>query len=54
MSKFDYFMWEEVVFFGLVNFIVYWQLIFKNGVVLKFGDMVFIWGAFGGFGSYVM
>ena len=37
---------------GLVNSTAYRQLVSRNGAGMKQGDIVLIWGASGGLGSY--
>jgi crotonyl-CoA reductase len=44
--------WEEAACAGLVNSTAYRQLVSRNGADLKQGDVVLIWGASGGLGSY--
>ena len=44
--------WEEAAAPGLVNSTAYRQLVSKNGGGMKQGDVVLIWGASGGLGSY--
>jgi crotonyl-CoA reductase len=44
--------WEESACPGLVNSTAYRQLVSKNGAGMKLGDVVLIWGASGGLGSY--
>src|ERR1700709_980754 len=44
--------WEEAASPGLVNSTAYRQLVSKNGANMKQGDVVLIWGASGGLGSY--
>jgi len=44
--------WEEAAFPGLVNSTAYRQLVSRNGAGMKQGDVVLIWGASGGLGSY--
>src|SRR3954453_7052323 len=43
---------EEAASPGLVNSTAYRQLVSKNGAAMKQGDVVLIWGASGGLGSY--
>jgi crotonyl-CoA reductase len=52
MPKPDHLTWEEAASPGLVNSTAYRQLISKNGAGMKLGDIVLIWGASGGLGSY--
>jgi crotonyl-CoA reductase len=44
--------WEEAAAPGLVNSTAYRQLVSRNGAGMKQGDIVLIWGATGGLGSY--
>ena len=44
--------WEEAAAPGLVNSTAYRQLVSRNGAGMKQGDVVLIWGASGGLGSY--
>ena len=44
--------WEEAASPGLVNSTAYRQLVSRNGAGMKQGDLVLIWGASGGLGSY--
>lgn len=44
--------WEEAAAPGLVNSTAYRQLVSQNGGGMKQGDVVLIWGASGGLGSY--
>jgi crotonyl-CoA reductase len=44
--------WEEAAAPGLVNSTAYRQLVSHNGAQMKQGDVVLIWGASGGLGSY--
>ncbi len=52
MPKPDHLSWEEAASPGLVNSTAYRQLVSKNGANMKQGDVVLIWGASGGLGSY--
>jgi crotonyl-CoA reductase len=52
MPKPDHLSWEEAASPGLVNSTAYRQLVSKNGADMKQGDVVLIWGASGGLGSY--
>jgi crotonyl-CoA reductase len=52
MPKPDHLTWEEAASPGLVNSTAYRQLVSKNGADMKQGDIVLIWGASGGLGSY--
>ena len=52
MPKPAHLSWEEAAAPGLVNSTAYRQLVSKNGADMKQGDVVLIWGASGGLGSY--
>jgi len=52
MPKAKHLTWEEAASPGLVNSTAYRQLVSRNGAGMKLGDMVLIWGASGGLGSY--
>ncbi|MEO7060988.1 MAG: crotonyl-CoA carboxylase/reductase [Lapillicoccus sp.] len=52
MPKPKHLTWEEAAAPGLVNSTAYRQLISRNGAGMKLGDVVLIWGASGGLGSY--
>jgi crotonyl-CoA reductase len=52
MPKPDHLSWEEAASPGLVNSTAYRQLVSRNGAGMKQGDVVLIWGASGGLGSY--
>ena len=52
MPKPDHLTWEEAASPGLVNSTAYRQLVSRNGAGMKQGDVVLIWGASGGLGSY--
>ena len=52
MPKPDHLSWEEAACPGLVNSTAYRQLVSVNGANMKQGDVVLIWGASGGLGSY--
>jgi crotonyl-CoA reductase len=52
MPKPKHLSWEEAASPGLVNSTAYRQLVSKNGAAMKQGDVVLIWGASGGLGSY--
>lgn len=52
MPKPKHLSWEEAACPGLVNSTAYRQLVSKNGAAMKQGDIVLIWGASGGLGSY--
>ena len=52
MPKPRHLTWEEAACPGLVNSTAYRQLVSHNGAAMKQGDVVLIWGASGGLGSY--
>src|SRR6478609_10986156 len=52
MPKPAHLTWEEAAAPGLVNSTAYRQLVSHNGAHMKQGDVVLIWGASGGLGSY--
>lgn len=52
MPKPSHLTWEEAASLDLVNSTAYRQLISPNGAGMKLGDIVLIWGAAGGLGSY--
>jgi crotonyl-CoA reductase len=52
MPKPGHLTWEEAACSGLVNSTAYRQLVSRNGAAVKQGDVVLIWGATGGLGSY--
>jgi crotonyl-CoA reductase len=52
MPKPGHLTWEEAACPGLVNSTAYRQLVSKNGAAMKQGDVVLVWGASGGLGSY--
>lgn len=52
MPKTPHLTWEEAACPGLVNSTAYRQLVSRNGADMKQGDVVLIWGAAGGLGSY--
>ncbi len=52
MPKPAHLTWEEAACPGLVNSTAYRQLVSRNGADMKQGDVVLIWGASGGRGSY--
>ena len=52
MPKPAHLSWEEAAAPGLVNSTAYRQLVSRNGAQMKQGDVVLIWGASGGLGSY--
>jgi crotonyl-CoA reductase len=52
MPKPAHLTWEEAACPGLVNSTAYRQLVSHHGAGMKQGDIVLIWGASGGLGSY--
>ncbi len=52
LEKPKHLTWEEAASPGLVNSTAYRQLVSRNGAGMKQGDVVLIWGASGGLGSY--
>jgi crotonyl-CoA reductase len=52
MPKPRHLSWEEAASPGLVNSTAYRQLVSHHGAAMKQGDVVLIWGASGGLGSY--
>ncbi len=52
MPRPQHLTWEESAAPGLVNSTAYRQLVTRNGAAMKQGDVVLIWGASGGLGSY--
>jgi crotonyl-CoA reductase len=52
LPKSAHLTWEEAAVPGLVNSTAYRQLVSRNGAGMKQGDVVLIWGASGGLGSY--
>jgi len=52
MPKPKHLTWEEAASPGLVGSTAYRQLVSRNGATMKQGDVVLIWGASGGLGSY--
>lgn len=52
MPKPAHLTWEESASSGLVHSTAYRQLISRHGAQIKLGDVVLIWGAAGGLGSY--
>jgi crotonyl-CoA reductase len=52
MPKPAHLTWEEAACPGLVNSTAYRQLVSHHGAAMKQGDVVLIWGASGGLGSY--
>lgn len=52
MPKPRHLTWEEAASPGLVNSTAYRQLVSHHGANMKQGDVVLIWGASGGLGSY--
>ncbi|TCJ89876.1 crotonyl-CoA carboxylase/reductase [Nocardia alba] len=54
MPKPAHLTWEEAACSGLVNSTAYRQLVSQHGGAMKQGDIVLIWGATGGLGSYAV
>ncbi len=54
MPKPEHLTWEEAASPGLVHSTAYRQLVSRNGADMKQGDIVLIWGACGGLGSYAV
>lgn len=52
LGKVPHLTWEESASTGLVCSTAYRQLVSRNGANMKQGDLVLIWGAAGGLGSY--
>ena len=52
MPKAPHLSWEEAACPGLVNSTAYRQLVSHHGAGMKQGDVVLVWGATGGLGSY--
>ncbi|HSV65225.1 MAG TPA: crotonyl-CoA carboxylase/reductase [Mycobacteriales bacterium] len=52
MPKAAQLSWEEAACPGLVNSTAYRQLVSHHGAAMKQGDVVLVWGASGGLGSY--
>lgn len=52
MPKPRHLSWEEAACPGLVNSTAYRQLVSHHGAAMKQGDVVLVWGASGGLGSY--
>lgn len=52
MFKPAHLTWEEAACPGLAHSTAYRQLVSRNGADMKQGDIVLIWGACGGLGSY--
>jgi crotonyl-CoA reductase len=52
MPKPAHLTWEEAACPGLVNSTAYRQLVSAHGARMKQGDVVLVWGASGGLGSY--
>ncbi|WP_131741767.1 crotonyl-CoA carboxylase/reductase [Actinomadura roseirufa] len=52
MPKPEHLTWEEAAVSGLVHSTAYRQLVSRNGADMKQGDVVLVWGAGGGLGSY--
>jgi crotonyl-CoA reductase len=54
LPKPEHLTWEEAACNGVTNSTAYRQLVSTNGANLKQGDIVLIWGAAGGLGSYAL
>jgi crotonyl-CoA reductase len=52
MPKPAHLSWEEAAAPGLVNSTAYRQLVSHHGAAMRLGDVVLVWGASGGLGSY--
>ncbi|AGL16396.1 crotonyl-CoA carboxylase/reductase [Actinoplanes sp. N902-109] len=52
MPKPRHLTWEEAACSGLVHSTAYRQLVSANGALMRQGNVVLIWGAAGGLGSY--
>lgn len=52
MPKPGHLTWEEAAAPGLVNSTAYRQLVSAHGAAMRLGDVVLVWGASGGLGSY--
>lgn len=52
MTKPAHLTWEEAACSGLVNSTAYRQLVSRHGAMMKQGDVVLVWGAATGLGSY--
>lgn len=52
LPKARHLTWEEAACPGLVNSTAYRQLISPHGAGMKLGDIVLVWGAAGGLGSF--
>jgi crotonyl-CoA reductase len=52
LAKPAHLSWEEAAVPGLVNSTAYRQLVSHHGAAMKQGDLVLVWGASGGLGSY--
>jgi crotonyl-CoA reductase len=52
MPKAAHLTWEEAASPGLVHSTAYRQIVSRNGAQMKQGDVVLIWGAAGGLGSF--
>lgn len=52
MPKPSHLAWEEAACTSLVNSTAYRQLVSRNGADMKQGDIILIWGAAGGLGSF--
>ena len=54
MPKPEHLTWEETAVNALCNSTSYRMLVSRNGAQMKQGDVVLIWGASGGIGSYAV
>jgi crotonyl-CoA reductase len=54
LPKPEHLTWEEAACNGVTNSTAYRQLVSTNGANLRQGDVVLVWGAAGGLGSYAL
>lgn len=54
LAKPAHLTWEEAAAAGLTNSTAYRQLVSTHGGAMKQGDVVLVWGATGGLGSYAL
>ena len=54
MPKPAHLSWEEAAINALCNSTAYRMLVSRNGAAMKQGDVVLVWGASGGLGSYAV
>lgn len=54
LPKPEHLTWEEAACSGLVGSTAYRQLVSHHGAGMKQGDVVLVWGASGGLGSYAL